>query len=161
MQSVYSMSLSDWAITLQGNENGDIMGALKRIVSYSPYYFSTVIESKVGDWSRGRPEGSLFNSYNTEGRALLLSLDCSTLPSIRTLYCWVWTRRYQVPFWKSLVWRDLGLNPGLPDHWRTLFPLSQWVAARINSWVSYGLRIVWSVATLDYYVGWGFFGCCS
>ncbi len=27
-------------------------------------------------------------------------------------------RRYQVPFLKSLVWRDLGLNPGLLDHWR-------------------------------------------
>ena len=27
--------------------------------------------------------------------------------------------RYQVPFLKSLVWLDLGLNPGLPDHWRT------------------------------------------
>ena len=23
-------------------------------------------------------------------------------------------------FFKSLVWLDLGLNPGLPDHWRTL-----------------------------------------
>ena len=32
-------------------------------------------------------------------------------------------RRYQVPFLKSLVWRDLALNPGLPDHWRTLYPL--------------------------------------
>ena len=36
-----------------------------------------------------------------------------------------WERRYQVPFLKSLVWRDLGLNPGLPDHWRTLYPLGQ------------------------------------
>ena len=29
--------------------------------------------------------------------------------------------RYQVPFLKSLVWRDLELNPGLPDHWQTLW----------------------------------------
>ena len=37
---------------------------------------------KVGDHSRGRPEGSLFNSYNTKvlGRALLHSQDCCTLP---------------------------------------------------------------------------------
>ena len=28
----------------------------------------------------------------------------------------------QVPFLKSSVWCDLGLNPGLPDHWRTLYP---------------------------------------
>ena len=38
------------------------------------------ISSKAGERIRGRPEGSLFNSYYTEelGRALLLSLDCST-----------------------------------------------------------------------------------
>ena len=36
--------------------------------------------SKLPDHSRGQQEGSLFNRYNTEveGRALLLSLDCST-----------------------------------------------------------------------------------
>ena len=46
---------------------------------------------KVSNRSRGWPEGSLFNSYNIEVKkgALLLSLDCSTLPLIRTLYCWV------------------------------------------------------------------------
>ena len=46
-------------------------------------------KSKVGDLSQGRPEGSLFDSYYTDvkGRALLLSLDCSTLLLIRTLYC--------------------------------------------------------------------------
>ena len=45
------------------------------------------IYSKVGDRSRGRREGSLFNSYCTEvqGRALLLPPDCSTLPLIHTL----------------------------------------------------------------------------
>ena len=26
---------------------------------------------------------------------------------------------------KSLVWCDLGLNPGLPSHWRTLYSLNQ------------------------------------
>ena len=35
------------------------------------------------------------------------------------------SRRYQVSFLKSLVWRNLGLNPGLPDHWQTLYPLGQ------------------------------------
>ena len=34
---------------------------------------------------RGQPEGSLFNCYNTEERARLLSVDCSTLPLKRTL----------------------------------------------------------------------------
>ena len=39
---------------------------------------------KVGYQSRGWPEGSLFNSYNTEvwGKALLLPLNFSTLPFV-------------------------------------------------------------------------------
>ena len=43
--------------------------------------------SHVEDRSRGQPKGSLFNSYYTKmwGRALLLSLDCSTLLLIHTL----------------------------------------------------------------------------
>ena len=43
--------------------------------------------SKVGNLSRGWPEGSLLNSSYTKvyGRALLLSLDCFTLPLILTL----------------------------------------------------------------------------
>ena len=30
-------------------------------------------------------------------------------------------------FFESLVWLDLGLNPGLPDLWRTLYSLDQWL----------------------------------
>ena len=41
------------------------------------------------------------------------------VPNIDEYYA----RRYQVPFLKSLVWRNLGLNPGLLDHWRILYPL--------------------------------------
>ena len=33
---------------------------------------------------------------------------------------------YQVPFLMSLVRRDLGLNPGLSDHWQTLYLLKTW-----------------------------------
>ena len=60
--------------------------------------------SRVGDCSRGRSEGSLFNSYyynKVWGRALLLSLDCSTLPSIRTLYCWVLSNEVSSTILKS------------------------------------------------------------
>ena len=32
-----------------------------------------------------------------------------------------------------MVWRDLGLNAGLPDHWRTLYPLGQWAARYLLS----------------------------
>ena len=41
--------------------------------------------SKVGDQGRRWPEVSLFDSYYTEEKALHLSLECSTLPFIRTL----------------------------------------------------------------------------
>ena len=30
-----------------------------------------------------------------------------------------------------LVWRDLGLNPGLPDLWQTLYPQDQWNGSHI------------------------------
>ena len=56
-----------------------------------------------------------------------------SFPWIAPLYPWYVSciaecqaRRYQVPFLKSLVWRDLGLNLGLPDHWWTVYPLGQW-----------------------------------
>ena len=55
-----------------------------------------------------------------------------SFPWIAPLYPWYipciaecWARRYQVPFLKSLVWLDLGLNPGLLNHWRILYSLSQ------------------------------------
>ena len=38
----------------------------------------------------------------------------------------LWDKRYHVPFLKSLVWRELVLNPGLTDHWLTLYPLGLW-----------------------------------
>ena len=38
----------------------------------------------------------------------------------------------RVPFFKSLIWHNLGLNPGLPDHWRTLYPLDQWPSKFCN-----------------------------
>ena len=45
--------------------------------------------------------------------------------------------RYQVTFFKSFVWLDLGLNPGLPDHWRTLYPLGHWAV-----WISNSLTTI-------------------
>ena len=52
---------------------------------------------------------------------------------IASLYPWFlpynaecYARRHQVPFFEFLVWLNLRLNPGLPGHWQTLYPLSQW-----------------------------------
>ena len=40
-----------------------------------------------------------------------------------TLYCWVLSKKVSSTILK--VWRDLELNPGLPNHLRTLYPLDQ------------------------------------
>ena len=55
-----------------------------------------------------------------------------SIPWIAPLYSWSlpynvesYTRQHQVPFFESLVWLDLGLNPGHPDHWRTLYSWGQ------------------------------------
>ena len=57
----------------------------------------------------------------------------NSFPWIGPLYPWYvpfitecLTRRYQVQFLNSLVWRNLGINPGLPDHWWTLYLLEKW-----------------------------------
>ena len=48
-----------------------------------------------------------------------------SIPWIAPLYLWslpydaeCWAKWHQVPFFESLVWLDLGLNPRLPDHCR-------------------------------------------
>ena len=53
-----------------------------------------------------------------------------SIPRIAPLYPWsiplkseCQERRHQLLLFESLVWLDLGLNSGLPDHWRTLYSL--------------------------------------
>ena len=72
--------------------------------------------------------------------------------SIHTLYCWVLSKKFQGPFFESLVWHDLGLNSGLPDHWRTLYSLVDWPATPKDTESKfYKKRQVW--------FGWvGFYG---
>ena len=66
-----------------------------------------LIISKVGDHSRGWPEGSLFDSYSFPG-LLHFTLD----PYLIMLFGKQGWIKYH--FFESLVWLDLGLNPGLP-----------------------------------------------
>ena len=54
--------------------------------------------------------------HQNVGGALLLSLDCSALPLIRILLCWVLGKEASSTIFASLVWLDLGLNIGLLDH---------------------------------------------
>ena len=84
------------------------------------------LKSKAGDHSRGWPEGSLFDSYYTkvQGRALLLSLDCSVLPLIRTLQCWVLSKEAS-----STIFCVFGMTrPGI--ELRSLGPLANTLTAR-------------------------------
>ena len=69
--------------------------------------------SKVGNCSRGRPEGSLFNSYYTkvQRRTLLLFLDCSTLTSIYTLYCGVLSKEVSSTILKVFGMTRPGTEP--------------------------------------------------
>ena len=71
------------------------------------------LKNKVGNRNRGRSEGSLFNSYYTEvsGRALLLSLDCSTLLLIRTLYCWELSKVVSSTIFKVFGMTRTGIEP--------------------------------------------------
>ena len=75
-----------------------------------------VCKSKVGDHSRGRPEGSIFNSYYTKvlERALPLSLDCSTLLLIRTFYYWVLSKEVSSTILKVLGMTWPGIEPRSP-----------------------------------------------
>ena len=49
---------------------------------------------------------------------------------------------------KSLVWHDLGMNPGLPDHWQTLYPLGNEPVIYIYIYI----YIYITLFLLDYYL---------
>ena len=72
--------------------------------------------SKVGNRSQGRPGGTFFSSYYTEllGRTLLLSMDCSTLPLIRTFYCWVLSKEVSSTIFKVFDTTWHGIEPRSP-----------------------------------------------
>ena len=103
----------------------------------SPFY-SKVVYSKKAPFSIATTPRSREGSYS--------------FPWIAPLYPWYIlyiaeceSRRYQVLFLKSLVWRDLELNLGLPDHWRTLYNV---YAVLNNKQLSLIKWICWLLANL-------------
>ena len=94
------------------------------------FFFESKVKSKVGHCSRGQPEGSLFNSYYTEvlGRTLLLSQDCSTLPSIRTLYHWVFSKEVSSTIFKVFGMMWPGIEPRSLRPLANILPLGQWAS---------------------------------
>ena len=69
------------------------------------------------------------------------SEKCYSIPWIAPLY--PWSLPYNVDkaesstIFESLVWLDLGLNPGLLDHWRTFYSLGQWPGEKIIGTLKY------------------------
>ena len=72
-------------------------------------------------------------------------------------------RRYQVQFLKSLVWRNLGLNPGLPDHWWTLYSLGQCIFTNPSSRSGYDTRSIFkrSLTGLNSEFSFSYTSCLS
>ena len=81
------------------------------------YIYIYIYISKVGDRSRRRPEGSLFNSP-----LLLLSLDCSTLPLIHTFYCRVLSKEVSSTIFKVFGMTWPGIEPRFPGRLANTLP---------------------------------------
>ena len=112
-------------------------GCFLFMLSHFSYLRLTLPEiSKIGHCSRGQPEGSLSIASTPRYRGGHYAFFWITL-----LYSWYISynvsRRYQVPFFKSLVWLNLGLNSGLPGHWWTLEPLGFWAGLFTQRIVTY------------------------
>ena len=67
---------------------------------------------------------------------------------VAPLYLWFVpynAMRHQVPFFESLVWLDLRLNPGLPGHWRTLYALLKWKSPQcscLRAWLRHWSKCI-------------------
>ena len=102
----------------------------------------------MSPFSRGRPEGSLFNSNYTEvwGRALLLSQDCSTLPLIRTLYCWVLSKEVS-----STIFKVFGMTwPGIES--RSPGPLANIQPTRPMRMILFIVKLLLNVKCFRFYI---------
>ena len=85
--------------------------------------------------SQGQLEGSLFNSYYTEvlRRALLLSLDWSTLPLICTLYCWVLSKEVSSTIFNVFGMTQPRIEPRSPGLLNTIHLANEPV--RKHKWI--------------------------
>ena len=103
------VSKSDKYYILSYNLNGFL-------VKFLPIWIS-----KVGALVEGDPKAPF--STTTTPRCRWGSYF---FPGIDPLYPWSFLiMRHRVPFFESLIWLNLGLNPGLPDHWRTVYSIWQ------------------------------------
>ena len=97
---------------------------------------------KVGDPSRGRSEDSFYDCYYPEvwRRALLLSLDYSTLPLIRTLYCWVLSKEVSSTIFKVFGMTRPGIEPRSPGplaNTQPTWPMKPYYQYRNEQWIKH------------------------
>ena len=92
------------------------LSANKRLLFNQNNYLKSYKVIKVVFLCRGWPEGSLFNSYYTKvwGRVLLLSQDCSTLPLICALQCWVLSKEVSSTIFKIFGMTQPRIEPRSP-----------------------------------------------
>ena len=64
-------------------------------------------------------------------------------PWFLTLYCWVLSKSASSTIFEFLVLLDLGLNPGLPNHWRTLISFDQWLGCFIDN--GHVTKVQWTI----------------
>ena len=78
--------------------------------------FRFYFKSKVGDLRQGWPLDSFFDSYYTKllRRDLHLSLDCSTLPLIGALLCWVLSKEPSSNIFRVFGKTRPGIEPRSP-----------------------------------------------
>ena len=116
--------------------------------SFMRFFFDHQMHKPIKCYQKAKswppwPKVSFSLATNAGGR-------CYSFPWVAPLYRWslpynaeCFSRRHKVPFFESLVWLDLGLNPRLPGHWRTLS--LTWLMGR---WLIYILPYIWICSIL-------------
>ena len=51
-----------------------------------------------------------------------------------------------------MVWHDLGLNPGFPNHWWTLYPLGQWAGILYYQFIKFWIFLRFQLFFLYIYI---------
>ena len=107
---------SIWNLIYTCPEKGD----KNKLASIEDCVHALIVKVKLVTVVEGDPKApfSIATTQRCRGRRYSFTLDCSTLPLIRTIYCWVLSKEVS-----STIFKVFGMTrPGLPDHWRTRLP---------------------------------------
>ena len=84
---------------------------------------------------------SIATTPRCRGRALLLSLDCSTLPLMHTLYCWMLSKEVSSTIFKVFGMMRPGTEPRSPGPLTNTLPTSQWAGCVLTKKVPSPLKV--------------------